>query len=729
MKTRNVFIVILLMASFSLSACGPLEIGLEETAPPAAPLPTATPPASVPTTTPNTNIPADAVAYTNSDYGFALFLPAGWKVAGPMHATSQGFTFFALGPIVGSEGGPDTSQIIISDQLSLEPFIQSQCGVCPTHPVEDTTLGGQPAKRTRIGGGSAPEAEWYFVTHASRLMGFSIRPLNGEAFDWVYSTLTFTTPGITTYRDTVVGFELDYPTGWVADTTGISNGVILWSIKPEGPGSDGVPADVVKLDVMMRPDVTLTLDDLVAQQKAEVANVNGSILAEERLTLASGLEAVRLHVSALGEVISLLTIINGHPVYVTGFGDLSRFDAVARTLRPVESEPTGPTGFACSVAYSDGARVYCLGEGGTPIPIADAGGQGTLSRPLISGDGSLVAYLLDKVDSSSELWVVVVSTLTGNDGLTLPRRLLAGANQISSHQPEVIDSVLNYQWQAEAHIVYFNTRFAPVGGPTGPAEYNHNDLWKVNADTGEVVNLLSRDSVGQFYLSPDGEYVGISNPQSLAVMRADGSDFKLVLEFPAISTYSEYTYKPVLVWSPDSAFFSVLVPSADPLAAEAFANLYRVSVNGEIQNLLTLSGNYLFSVQVGAGLSPNGQHLAYTPTARDNIIHLRVLNIADANETPLADDPTLNPLGWSPDSNYFAYATASNGNYAATLLGGPQLFGVGLQAMSLKWVDGNSFYFLGLNGAGEWGLYFQRLGEGTQTVATGLNFNAAFDAR
>jgi hypothetical protein len=538
------------------------------------------------------------------------------------------------------------------------------------------------------------------------------------------------TPAATqTYRNDAVGFELDYPAEWVVDTAGISNGVILWSKQPEGPGNDGAPADVVKIDVMALPDVTLRLDELAAQQKAEVANVNGSILAEERITLASGLEVVRLHVSSLGEAVSLLAVINGHPVYVTGFGDLSRFDDVARTLRPVESSPTGPVGFACSVAYGDGARLYCLGEGGTPIPIAEAGGQGTLSRPLISADGALVAYLLDKTDGNSELWAVDVSTLTGNDGLTLPRRLLAGASQISSGQPEVVDSPLSYQWQGNTHTLYFNTRYWPVGGPTGPGEYTHNDLWKVNADTGEVLNVLSRNSVGQFYLSPDGQYVGLSNPQSIAVLRADGTDFKLVLEFPAIITYSEYTYKPALVWSPDSASFSALIPSADPLAADASGAVYRALVTGEVQTLAALSGNFLFGVPLGAGLSPDGQRLAYIQTQRDNIVHLRVMNSDGAGDGPLADDPNLNPLGWSPDSNYFAYTAGSNGNYAATLTGGSQLFGQGLQATSLEWVDGASFYFLGVNGAGEWGLYFQRLGEPTQSVATGLNFSASLDVR
>src|SRR5512136_884602 len=75
-------------------------------------------------------------------------------------------------------------------------------------------------------------------------------------------------PGnLQTYRDSTAGFELDFPAGWIVDTTGISNGVILRSKKAEGPGTDGVPADVVKMDIVV-PYVTVrSLDELVAWEK------------------------------------------------------------------------------------------------------------------------------------------------------------------------------------------------------------------------------------------------------------------------------------------------------------------------------------------------------------------------------------------------------------------------------------------------------------------------------
>lgn len=137
-----------------------------------------------------------------------------------------------------------------------------------------------------------------------------------------------------TYRSSAYGVEVDYPAGWIVEGSG--DGAIFWSRQPERVGVGGVPADVAKIDLSGELGTTLTLDELVARQKQGVAEVNGKILSEEEWTLAGGLRAVRLGVSAIGDNVTLLTIVDGHPVVLTGYGDVSRFDEVARTLRAIQ---------------------------------------------------------------------------------------------------------------------------------------------------------------------------------------------------------------------------------------------------------------------------------------------------------------------------------------------------------------------------------------------------------
>lgn len=139
-----------------------------------------------------------------------------------------------------------------------------------------------------------------------------------------------------TYHNAAIGFELDYPIGWVIDTSSEAAGtVILWSKKVEGPGTDGVPADIVKIDIVNPSIAVQSLDELVAWEKQSIADSSHTVLDEQPVQLPSGLAAVRMHVSGFGEGLALLALVNGRPLIVAGYGDLSRFDDVARTLRLV----------------------------------------------------------------------------------------------------------------------------------------------------------------------------------------------------------------------------------------------------------------------------------------------------------------------------------------------------------------------------------------------------------
>jgi hypothetical protein len=77
------------------------------------------------------------------------------------------------------------------------------------------------------------------------------------------------------YRNDAIHFEIDYPPGWIVDEGGDLD--ILWSEKLSGPGQDGVPTNIVKIDIVTEPDTTTTLEELVAQQKQIIADSNGKV--------------------------------------------------------------------------------------------------------------------------------------------------------------------------------------------------------------------------------------------------------------------------------------------------------------------------------------------------------------------------------------------------------------------------------------------------------------------
>jgi hypothetical protein len=77
---------------------------------------------------------------------------------------------------------------------------------------------------------------------------------------------------------------------------------------------------------------SMTLEEAVTQQGQ--SELGTPILARKDVTLANGLPAVILDLdSPIGPIRTLITILNGNVIYVSGYGDLENFETIALTLR------------------------------------------------------------------------------------------------------------------------------------------------------------------------------------------------------------------------------------------------------------------------------------------------------------------------------------------------------------------------------------------------------------
>jgi hypothetical protein len=149
---------------------------------------------------------------------------------------------------------------------------------------------------------------------------------------------------MTTYTDDLAGFSLDYPADWFIDASAAANadqafaysvGIATWDLRnpptPSGKNPNGIPEGGTKIDVnVVREQKTL---EEVAAQQAE--NESGSpILARKDVTLAGGLPGVILDVEGFaGPTRTLITTLNGNIIFVSGYGNLENFEAIALTLR------------------------------------------------------------------------------------------------------------------------------------------------------------------------------------------------------------------------------------------------------------------------------------------------------------------------------------------------------------------------------------------------------------
>ena len=159
----------------------------------------------------------------------------------------------------------------------------------------------------------------------------------------------------------------------------------------------------------------------------------------------------------------------------------------------------------------------------------------------------------------------------------------------------------------------------------------------------------------------------------LDLVNADGTNYRQnVVVFPTIITYSEYTYKPRPQWSADGAYFTVAIPSADPLAADPSFTVYRISVDGAVTPLANQPGNIVFGGAIAPQIAPDGQHLVYSAGQSDgsgDVLHMLALlgdavgdNSFDSQMGPIG-------LGWSPDSQNYVYAVTPPGGINGYIIG------------------------------------------------------------
>jgi hypothetical protein len=151
--------------------------------------------------------------------------------------------------------------------------------------------------------------------------------------------------GTTTYTDEFAGFSLDYPTNWFLESSalihaqesvGYNISIASWDIlnppTPTGKDLNTLPPGGTKIDVAVTKQ-SMTLEEAVTQQgQNETGN---PILARKDVTLANGLPGVIIDMEGFaGLTRTLITVLNGNVIYVSGYGNLENFETIALTLRP-----------------------------------------------------------------------------------------------------------------------------------------------------------------------------------------------------------------------------------------------------------------------------------------------------------------------------------------------------------------------------------------------------------
>lgn len=137
------------------------------------------------------------------------------------------------------------------------------------------------------------------------------------------------------YTNEPLGYAFDYPDGWQV-TGDDATALYLTSFDlTAGAGGHGIPEGETKIDFVFVQDFdsleAMLASDFMVNSREELQDV-----VDTELTLAGDTPALQTRARGQfgDEVNMLVTVINGHGLIVAGYGDLSFFNAVARSLRP-----------------------------------------------------------------------------------------------------------------------------------------------------------------------------------------------------------------------------------------------------------------------------------------------------------------------------------------------------------------------------------------------------------
>ena len=231
-----------------------------------------------------------------------------------------------------------------------------------------------------------------------------------------------------------------------------------------------------------------------------------------------------------------------------------------------------------------------------------------------------------------------------------------------------------------------------------------NDLNLVEADRLQKTNLLLSGWGGEFFYAPDGSQIAISQPDKLILAQADGSDYRPVMNYPAVTTYSEYRYYAMPFWEADGKALRLALPPVDPLAKPAQpTSLWRIVADGsQLQQVGSILAVPFF--EQPAVFAPDLERIAFVKEVGQPAENLRELHLAandGSGDWTYAKAAALRFLGWAPDASHFAYSLGDTQElWVGSLQETARQPGVGIDGVQdLRWVDNSRLLYWQASGA------------------------------
>lgn len=358
------------------------------------------------------------------------------------------------------------------------------------------------------------------------------------------------------------------------------------------------------------------------------------------------------------------------------------------------------------IAFTSAGNIWLAEGEAPPVQLTSSGNA---EQVRISSDGQKIVFSRrPAADGPAELRAV------NRDGSG--EALLVAAGVWSGLYPAdglLFNDLEQFDFIPGTHQLLLNTR----GVPEGPGLLRYNDLLRLDADSAALTTLRPPEAGGGFLVSPDGSKVAIIQHERISLARIDGTPIRSdAITYPPVITYSEYLYHPVGQWTADSSAVGFAIPSADPLAADTSANLWRLPADGGPAVILTtIAGDFFFTQFDVPALSPDLAWVAFQrSTTAPNIRNL-VLARADGTGETIVATGQPSWAGWSPDSSRFVFGLDDPMNLQ---LGSPGSAPASLAyGTRFRWVDATTYVYAS-GRAGAWTLMRGAVGAPAAAIAS-----------
>jgi hypothetical protein len=368
------------------------------------------------------------------------------------------------------------------------------------------------------------------------------------------------------------------------------------------------------------------------------------------------------------------------------------------------------------IAYVKDGDVWFWAEGSPAVQLTSLG---DVVSVYLSDDGLIAAFVRQYDWNNEEIYAV------NTDGTNV-RPLVSLADLAGMKTSTDAISAVPYRidWVPHSHILAFNTRMTFEG----PGLILGNGVRNVDADTGALSVIVPPLLGGDFYYSPNGSMIALSNATSISLVGASGGTVEELLAFPVVLTYSEYNYYPPVSWYGADSYLLAAIPPHAPLdEPPGNTTLWYIPSNGSPPSILTSLAPVPFfhePVQISPELSKIAYLTMVTPGAPP-IVDLHIANV-DGSGDVIYDSGDRRFEAWSTDGEHFIFTEA--GHYPKLgRLGYPaqDLLGITLM-LDVEWVDETRFLYINRL-SGSWELWLRELGSSGMLLASSTGSNIQYD--